>query len=153
MESDRKTLRSKFKEEIPALTMGGNGSQSWREWEQRKIMIPGKRRVEKETLREGTRIFQYISNRMQRYTVYLYLETALHISGGISTHHQEHTTVSTALALVKPLLLPAAIVEELELQSSSNGLTSAICCRYSCVCSWWWVKVPPETCRAVSIYK
>ena len=25
---------------------------------------------------------------MQRYTVYLYLETALHVSGGTSTHHQ-----------------------------------------------------------------
>jgi hypothetical protein len=30
-----------------------------------------------------------ISNEMQRYTVYLYLETALHVSGGTSTHHQE----------------------------------------------------------------
>jgi hypothetical protein len=26
---------------------------------------------------------------MRRYTVYLYLETALHVSGGTSTHHQE----------------------------------------------------------------
>jgi hypothetical protein len=26
-------------------------------------------------------IFQYISNKIQRYTVYLYLETALHVSG------------------------------------------------------------------------
>jgi hypothetical protein len=26
---------------------------------------------------------------MQRYTVYLYLETALHVSGGTFTHHQE----------------------------------------------------------------
>jgi hypothetical protein len=34
-------------------------------------------------------IFQNISNKMQRYTVYLYLETALHFSGGTSTHHQE----------------------------------------------------------------
>jgi hypothetical protein len=34
-------------------------------------------------------IFQYISNKIQRYTVYLYLETALHVSGGTSTHHQE----------------------------------------------------------------
>jgi hypothetical protein len=34
-------------------------------------------------------IVQYISNKMQRYTVYLYLETALHVSGGTSTHHQE----------------------------------------------------------------
>jgi hypothetical protein len=30
-----------------------------------------------------------ISNKMQRYAVYLYLETALHLSGGNSTHHQE----------------------------------------------------------------
>jgi hypothetical protein len=30
-----------------------------------------------------------ISNEMQRYTVYLYLGTALHVSGGTSTHHQE----------------------------------------------------------------
>jgi hypothetical protein len=36
-------------------------------------------------------IFQYITNKMQRYTVYLYLETALHVSGGTSTHHYEHT--------------------------------------------------------------
>jgi len=26
---------------------------------------------------------------MQQYRVYLYLQTALHVSGGISTHHQE----------------------------------------------------------------
>ena len=36
-------------------------------------------------------LFQYISNKMQRYTVHLYMETALHVSSGISTHHQEHT--------------------------------------------------------------
>jgi regulator of sigma D len=35
-------------------------------------------------------ILQYISNKMQHYTVYLYLETALHVSGGTSTHHQEY---------------------------------------------------------------
>jgi hypothetical protein len=34
-------------------------------------------------------IFQYISNKMQRYTIYLYMETALHVSGGTFTHHQE----------------------------------------------------------------
>jgi hypothetical protein len=35
----------------------------------------------------------------------------------------------------------------------SNGVTNTRCCRYSCMCSWWWVEVPPETCRAVSRYK
>jgi len=53
---------------------------------------------------------------MQRYTVYLSLETALHFSGGTSTRHQKHTQLYLQyLALVKPLQLPVAIVEELEL--------------------------------------
>jgi hypothetical protein len=36
---------------------------------------------------------------------------------------------------------------------SSNGVTNTRCCRYSCIRSWCWVEVPPETCRAVSGYK
>jgi hypothetical protein len=34
-------------------------------------------------------IFQYISNKMQTYTVYLYLETALHVSGGSTTRNMQ----------------------------------------------------------------
>jgi hypothetical protein len=60
-------------------------------------------------------IFQYISNKMQRYTIYLYLETALHVSGGNSSHHQELIQLYLQhLVFVTPLLLSAAIVEELE---------------------------------------
>ena len=33
---------------------------------------------------------------------------------------------------------------------SNNGVTNTRCCRYSRLRSWWWVVVPPETCRAVS---
>jgi hypothetical protein len=52
---------------------------------------------------------------MQRYTAYLYLETALHVSGGTSTHHQERRQLYLQhLVFVTPLLLSAAIVEELE---------------------------------------
>ena len=56
------------------------------------------------------------------------------------------------LVFVTPLLLPAAIVEELELvrhpqftqtgsnsstiaAGSNNGVTNTRCCRYSCLCS------------------
>jgi hypothetical protein len=60
-------------------------------------------------------IFQYISNKMQRYTVYLYLETALHVSCGTYTHHEERKQLYLQLLVfVKPLLLPAAIVVKLE---------------------------------------
>jgi hypothetical protein len=59
-----------------------------------------------------TVIFQYIANKMQRYTVYLYLETALHVSGDISTHHQERIQLYLQhLVFVTPSLLPAAIAE------------------------------------------
>ena len=67
-------------------------------------------------------IFQYISNKMQRHTAYLYLETALHVSGGTSTHHQERIQQYLQhLVFVTPLLLPAVIVEEFETGMSQTG--------------------------------
>jgi hypothetical protein len=56
-----------------------------------------------------------ISNKMQCHTVYLYLETALHVSGGTATHHQERIQLYLQhLVFAIPLLLSATIVEELE---------------------------------------
>jgi hypothetical protein len=77
---------------------------------------------------EHTDLFQYISNKEQLHTVYLYLETAPHVSAGTSTHYQEGIQLYLQpLVFVTPLLLSAANVEELD--------------------------VPPETCRAVSSNK
>jgi len=62
-------------------------------------------------------LVQYVSNKMQRYTVYLYLETALRVSGGTITHHQERIQLYLQhLVYVTPLLLPAPIAA-----GSSNG--------------------------------
>jgi hypothetical protein len=45
-----------------------------------------------------------------------YQETALHVSGGTSIHHQERKQLHLQhLVFVTPLLLSAAIVEKLEL--------------------------------------
>jgi hypothetical protein len=38
----------------------------------------------------------------------------LHVSDGSFAHHQEHKIVHTVSVIVKPLLLPAAIVDEME---------------------------------------
>jgi hypothetical protein len=71
-----------------------------------------------------------------------YLETAVHVSGATTTHHQERKQLYLQLLLfVTPLLLPAAIVEEFELvrnsstiaADSSNGVTNNRSCRYSCL--------------------
>jgi len=58
-----------------------------------------------------------------------YLETALHVLGGTTTHHQELIQLYLQhLVFVRPLLLSAAIVA-----GSSNGVTNTRCCRYSCM--------------------
>jgi hypothetical protein len=54
-------------------------------------------------------IFQCISNKMKLSTVYLYLETALHVSGGTSTRHQERIQLYLQhLVFVTPLLLESS---------------------------------------------
>jgi len=60
---------------------------------------------------------------MQKYAVYLYLQTAVHDSGGISTHHQELISLYLQyLALLRPLLLP--IVSVTLTIGRSNGLNT-----------------------------
>jgi hypothetical protein len=101
-------------------------------------------------------IFEYISNKMERHTVYLYLETTLHVSGGTFTHHQERIHLYLHhLVFVTPLLLSAAISwnrfecavggvrhpQHTQTGSnsftiaadSSNGVTNTRCCRYRCM--------------------
>ena len=54
-----------------------------------------------------------------------YLETALHVSGGTSTYHQGRIKLYLQhLVFVTPLLLPVAIVEELELLLMMGGGTT-----------------------------
>ena len=67
-------------------------------------------------------IFQYISYKMQRYTVYSYLETVLHVSGGTSIHHQERIQLYLQhLVFVRPLLLPAAIAVDKVVCAPDDG--------------------------------
>jgi hypothetical protein len=113
-------------------------------------------------------IFQYISNKMQCYTVYLYLETALHVSGGTppiirnaynciySIWYLSHRYCYLPLSWKSWNRFECAVGgvrHPQHTQTGSNFVTNTRCCRYRCMRSWWWVKVPPETCRAVSRYK
>jgi hypothetical protein len=93
---------------------------------------------------------------MQRYTVYLYLEIALHVSGGTSTYYQERIHLYLQLLVfVTPLLLSAAISwnrfecavggvrhpkhtqtgsdSSTIAAGSSNDVKNTRCCRYSCM--------------------
>ena len=58
-----------------------------------------------------------------------YLETALHVSVGTTTHHQERKQLYLQhLVFATPLLLAAATAA-----GSSNGVTNTRCRRYSCL--------------------
>ena len=66
----------------------------------------------------------------------LFISTdALRVSGGSSAHHQEHITVHTASGFVKPILLLAVNVDEMEyhlIHDSSKQqywltITEAVC--------------------------
>jgi hypothetical protein len=48
---------------------------------------------------------------MQLYVIQLFLQNALHVSGGSCAHHQELKTVHIALGFFKLILLPATIVQ------------------------------------------
>jgi len=65
------------------------------------------------SLKEGCtyspNILIYIQQDAKLHSLF-YLKTALHVSGGTSTHHQEHKQLYLQhLVFVRPLLLPAAI--------------------------------------------
>jgi hypothetical protein len=77
-------------------------------------------------------IFQYtrLSNKMQSHTVYLYLETALHVSGGTSTHHRFECAVG---GLRHPQHTQPGSNSSTIAADSSNGVTSTRYCRYSCM--------------------
>jgi len=80
-----------------------------------------------------TRIFSYILIYIQQDATLhslFYLETALHVLGGTTTHHQERIQLYLQhLVFVTPLLLPVATVTG----SSNSVVTNTRCCRYSCV--------------------
>jgi hypothetical protein len=63
--------------------------------------------------------------------------------GWYTTHPQEGIQLYLQhLVFVTTLLLPAAIAA-----GRCNCVTNT---KYSCLRSWWWMELPPETCRAVS---
>ena len=69
--------------------------------------------------RKNILIYLYIQQDATLHSL-LYLETTLHVSGGTSTYHQERIQLYLQhLVFVTPLLLPSAVVEELELCSIS----------------------------------
>jgi len=60
-------------------------------------------------MEQSSIILMYIQQDATLHSLF-YLETAVHVSGGITTHHQERKQLYLQhLVFVRPLLLPAAM--------------------------------------------
>ena len=84
----------------------------------------------------GNNILIYIEQDAKLHSLF-YLETALHVSGGATIHHQERKQLYLQhLVFVTPLL---SLHTQTSSNSStiaagnSNGVTNTRCCRYSCL--------------------
>jgi hypothetical protein len=84
--------------------------------------------------------------------IYLFWFNTLHVSDGLSVHHQEFQTVHTATGICQT---DTASGNEMELQfhlvpASKQVAVSvwyipvAVCAVWN---SWWWTERPSETCR------
>jgi len=99
-------------------------------------------------------IFQYISNKMQCYTVY-YIWKPLYMFWVVPPPiiRSAYNCIYSIWYLSRRYCyLPLSWNSTTIAAHSSNSVTNTRCCRYSCMCLWWWVGVPPETCRSVSRY-
>jgi hypothetical protein len=82
----------------------------------------------------NTSIFQYISNKMQLYTVYLYLENCSTCFGWyLQPSSGAHTNVSTASGICHTVTATCHYHGGLRTVGSSNGVTNTRCCRYCCM--------------------
>jgi hypothetical protein len=119
-------------------------------------------------------LFQYISNKIQRYTVYftwklLYMfrvvTTPIIKSANNCIYSIWYLSPRNCYLLLSwkswnwfecvvggvhhPQHTQTSSNSSTIAAGNSNGVTNARCCKYSCLRSWWLVLLPPETCRAV----
>jgi len=84
-----------------------------------------------------------------------YSKSALHVSGDVFAHHQEHLTVFTVYCVLCRLwgvctrltiyIVQFQLIRDTSRQQPGWTLPDTV---NTVKCSWWWAKTSPETCRA-----
>jgi hypothetical protein len=70
-------------------------------------------------------VFLNITNKMQRYTVFFITVDVLHVSGGLSAHHQELKNCTHSIGCMSSLLAFTASVVEFQLPHASGSSKQA----------------------------
>ena len=107
-------------------------------------------------------IIMKVTNKMQLYRLSYYSLSALHVSGDVFAHHQEHLTVFKASGSIHTsccrlvswmswnwtMWIVRRVYTRLTIhivQQLGWIISDAV---NTVKCSWWWAKTSPETCRA-----
>jgi hypothetical protein len=110
-------------------------------------------------------IVMKVTNKMQLYRLIYFSLSALHVSGDVFVHHQEHLTVFTVSVSVHPsccwlvswmswncichgwveTAMQFQLIHDTSWQQLGWTLPDTV---NTVKCSWWWTKTSSETCRA-----
>jgi len=90
-----------------------------------------------------------VPNKMQLCRLIYYYKSALHVSGDVFAHHQEHLTVFTVSGSVHTNCCRLVSSVSWNADTSRQQLVWTLPDTVNTVkCFWWWAKTSPETCRA-----
>jgi len=93
----------------------------------------------------GTNTFltNYKNNQQDAlYRLIYYSRSALHVSGDVFAHNQEHFTVFTVSGSIHTSCCRLVYTSRQQLGWTLPDTLNTV------KCSWWWAKKSPETCRA-----
>jgi hypothetical protein len=93
--------------------------------------------------------YNYENNQQDApYRLIYFSKSALHVSGDVFSHHQEHLSVFTVSGSVHRSccwLVSRISIRDTSQQQLGWTLLDTV---NTVKCSWWWAKTSPETCRA-----
>ena len=84
---------------------------------------------------------------MQSFGLFICTQSALHVSGDVFAHRQEHLTVFTACGLVHLCCCRPVLSTRWNFGRQQHSWTISWAVN-TVKCSWWWAKTSPGTCRA-----
>jgi len=99
----------------------------------------------------GYAVYNYANNQQDALYRLIYCsKSALHVSGDVFAHHQEHTTIFTVSCSVHPsfcrlVFRQFQIIRNTSWQQLGWTLPDTV---NTVKCSRWWAKTSPETCTA-----
>ena len=100
--------------------------------------------------------FLSTTNKMQRYTVFFIVVSALHVSSGFSAHDQELKNCTCSIGYLSNLFAATANVNESDLSTlavAANKFDKYPLLHVQFLSSWWWAEKTLETCRALTTIK